>query len=416
MHPGRPERACRGYWDEAVSNDTGAATSVLHGCATFGRWLGRRAERRITVLVDSALKDSDIVTTARGLVESPGRQVDFVALTGAGDVQSVIALADRLADSELVIGIGGGSLLDQVKLATVARDDRDARTRLTVSQRSGLIFLPEFTGRKTPLVSIPTTLGTGTEVSGVACLAHPGGKRLVLGMALQPEVAVLDAAATATLPGELLAEGVLEALFRVVSPYIGDLRAAPTEDMLVEAVAERLVGLGHALAAVRSADPSGVVADDALRLEIAKVSGFSHNAWLHHGREPYAVKGWLLANELSWTLRVRKMTAVAALLPPLWQAIADGESRLGSAARLRQMWERLRMVGPQRLPADPGAGVRALVDAWRIERRLTADTALLDTVAQRTVRAWGAGLPMLGGQGAGDVRRLLSNAVPESCK
>ncbi len=399
-----------------MSNDTGAAASVLHGCATFGRWLGRRTERRITVLVDSALKDSDIVTTARGLVESPGRQVDFLALTGAGDVQSVIALADRLADSELVIGVGGGSLLDQVKLATVARDDRDARTRLTVPQRSGLITLPEFTGRKTPLVAVPTTLGTGTEVSGAACLVHPGGKRLVLGMALQPEVAVLDAAATATLPGELLAEGALEALFRVVSPYIGDHRAAPTEDMLVETVAERLVGLGHALAAVRPADPSGVVADDALRLEIAKVSGLSHNAWLHHGRDPCAVKGWLLANELSWTLGVRKMTAVAALLPPLWQAIADGESRLGSAARLRRMWARLRMTGTQPLPADPGAGVRALIDAWRIERRLTADTALLDTVAQRTVRAWGAGLPMLGGLVADDVRRLLSNAVPESGK
>ncbi|MEV5238096.1 daptide-type RiPP biosynthesis dehydogenase [Streptomyces cinnamoneus] len=395
-----------------MSDDTGGATSLLYGCATFGRWLAGRDERRITLLVDSALVDTDVVATVRTLVASPGRHTELVPLSGPGDVDSVLALAGRLDGSELVVGIGGGSLLDQAKLATVARDDRDVRTRLSLPQRSGLVVLPEFTGRGLPLAAVPTTVGTGTEVSGVACLAHPGGKRLVLGMSLQPEVAVLDAAATATLPGELLAEGVLEALFRVTSPYIGDHRATPTEDALVETVAERLVTLGHALAAARAAQaPQAPVADPALRLEIAKVSGLSHNAWLHHGRDPYAVKGWLLANELSWALGVRKMTAVAALLPPLWRAISDDEGRLGSAARLERLWSRLRTAGPEPLPAEPAAGVRALIDAWRVDGRLTADAAALDAVAQRTVRAWGAGLPMLGGLTVGDVRGLLAAAV-----
>ncbi|GAA3800608.1 hypothetical protein GCM10022403_038620 [Streptomyces coacervatus] len=395
-----------------MSGGTGGATSVLHGCAPLGRWIAGRGERRITLVVDAALLDSAVVAKLHDLVSAPGRETQVLALAGAGDVDSVPALADRLADSELVIGVGGGSLLDQAKLATAARDDRGIRARLTVPQRCGLVVLPEFTGRRVPLVAVPTTVGTGSEVSGVACLARPGGKQLVLGMALQPEIAVLDADATATLPGELLAEGVLEALFRVVSPYIGDHTSAPTEDALVETVAARLVTLGHTLADARPAAPRGLVADGALRLEIAKVSGLSHSAWLHHGRDPYAVKGWLIANELSWSLGVRKMTAVAALLPPLWQAIAEGESRLGSAERLRRIWARLRTAGPTPLPGDPAEGVRALVSAWRIEHRLTADAARLDDVAERTVRAWGAGLPMLGGLTAMDVRRLLADAVP----
>ncbi len=105
------------------------------------------------------------------------------------------------------------------------------------------------------------------------------------------------------------------------------------------------------------------------------------------------------------------MTAVAALLPPLWQAIDAGEGRLGSARRLRRLWSLLRSEGPEQLPADPAAGVAALIDSWGVDRsvRLTPDHA--EAVALRIVRAWGAGLPMLGGLAAEDLLSLLNEAA-----
>lgn len=178
----------------------------------------------------------------------------MLALSGAGDLRTVAALADRLADTELVVGIGGGSLLDQAKLATLIRANPDAYARLTVPQRSGLLVLGPGTTRSLPLVAVPTTVGTGTEFSGVACLSYPEqGKRLVMGTALRPKVAVLDPVATGTLDDELIAEGVLEALFRVVSPYVGDHGDLPTEDALVETIAQRLVLLGHEVRDARRA-------------------------------------------------------------------------------------------------------------------------------------------------------------------
>ncbi|MFD7028529.1 daptide-type RiPP biosynthesis dehydogenase [Streptomyces sp. NPDC059917] len=386
-----------------------APAQQLIGCDSLGAWFTGRPERRITVLVDEAVASAPVTATVRALLAGERYRTRVLELSGPGDLESVVDLADRLADAELVVGIGGGSLLDQAKLAALLRTNPDAYARLTVPQRSGLLVLGPHTAHGLPLVAVPTTVGTGTESSGVACLGYPGqGKRLVMGTALRPRAAVLDPAATATLDDELIAEGVLEALFRAVSPYVGDHGDLPTEDALVETIAERLVRLGHE---VRDARRAGRPTDDRLRLEIAKLSALSHAEWAHLGRDLYAVKGWLIANELSSALGVRKMTAVAAILPHLWRAISAGESRLGSAVRLERLWSRLRATDPDALPADPAAGIEALVDSWGIDRGITAGPDRLAAIAGRTVRAWGAGLPMLGGLRTGEVYGLLAEAA-----
>src|SRR5690606_41823186 len=111
-----------------------------------------------------------------------------------------------------------------------------ARGRRTDAQRSGTIILPVRVERRTQLLAIPTTLGTGTELSAVACLVYPEGKRIISGLCLRPDAAVLDPLATETLPVELVAEGTLEALFRTVSPHIGDHADLPEQDTLGEEI------------------------------------------------------------------------------------------------------------------------------------------------------------------------------------
>lgn len=362
--------------------------------------------RNVTVLVDHAVRDSVIHQRVAGALG--GACAETLVLHGPGDLRSVLALAERLAGADLVVGLGGGSLLDQAKLATLAVAGPQVSARLTVPQRSGLIVLAPQPMRPVPLIAVPTTVGTGSESSAVACLTYPQGKRLVMGKALRPEVAVIDPEATVTLPQELVAEGVLEALFRLVSPYVGDHGDLPPQDARVEDVARRLVRLGYE---VRDAARVGQRCSDGLRREIAELSGSSHDEWFHSGRDPYAVKGWLVANELSSALGIRKMTAVAALLPPLWRAIDAGEERLGSARRLRRLWSLLRSEGLGRLPADPASGMAALIDSWGIDRSVLLTPGRAEAVARRIVRAWGAGLPMLGGLAADDLSSLLREAT-----
>ncbi|MBW1596581.1 daptide-type RiPP biosynthesis dehydogenase [Streptomyces sp. JJ38] len=390
-------------------------TLVLLGVEGFGDWLATRPERRVTVLADPALARGPLTTRLLSLLRSAGAEATLVPVTAPGTVARVEGLAGRLAadGTELLVAVGGGTVIDQAKLAVAVRGDGRNTARLGHPQRAGLVVLPSGGARALPLVAVPTTVGTGAELSAAACVEHGDGRRLVLGDGLRPDVALVDPAATATLPGELLAEGVLEALFRASSLYAGAAHDQPTEDALTEALVARLTVLGEQLARARGTlGAHAVVGDDVLRAEIAKVSGLTHGPWAAVGRERYGAKGWFLANELSWTLGVRKMTAVAALLPPLWRAVTeDPGAAWGSARRLARVWETVRAAGSPRWPADPADGVAALIDAWGIGRRLTADPARIDDVVRRTQRAWGAGLPMLRGVPAGSVRRVLSAAV-----
>ncbi|MFB4424062.1 daptide-type RiPP biosynthesis dehydogenase [Streptomyces sp. QL37] len=361
---------------------------------------------RAALLVDGGVHGTEI---HRRVADALGRRpYETLTSNGAGDLDDVLALGGRLEGAGLILALGGGSLLDRAKLASLAASGPETARHLTVPQRSGLIVLTRVPRRSMPLIAVPTTIGTGSETSAVACLAYPDAKRLVMGAALRPEFSVLDPLATVTLPRHLLVEGVLETFFRLVSPYVGDPADLPEPDARVEATAVRLLRLGDEIA---EATREGGPATDEQRARSARLSARSHAQHLHDGRDPYAVKGWLIANELSTALGLRKMTAVAALLPPLWQAIDEGEERLGSARRLRRLWAVIRTGLGRSLPDRPAVGVASLIDAWGIERRVVADPEVTGAIAHRIVRAWGAGLPMLGGLGHPDVSRLLRRTV-----
>lgn len=383
-------------------------TQVAYGIGGLAKWLPLHQGRTVTLLADPAVADSEAVDQVSACAAWAGRSVERLVPHGPGTLESVTALAERLRDSELVVAVGGGTLLDQAKLAALMSASPVVRDRLAVRQRSGLVLLPAEAEPRIPVVTVPTTVGTGSELSGGVCLAGPRGKRLVLGNGLQPDVAVLDPVATRTLPVELLAEGVLEVFFRVAGMYVGDPQDLPSEDAFALTLVRRLVALGAELAAVRQA---GHLPGDPLRLEIAKLSGISHSAWFNLGRDPCACKGWYLANELSTGLGLRKMTAAAAVLPPLWQRIAEGDARWGSARRLRQLWEAVTSGHRPPLPDDPVEGVADLMDAWRIERGVDATAERTDRIARATMRAWGDGLPTLGALTLADVRRVLTEAV-----
>ncbi|MCM3883389.1 daptide-type RiPP biosynthesis dehydogenase [Frankia sp. R82] len=381
---------------------------MAYGIGGLSQWLPAHGGRSLTLLADAAVADTEVVARVQECAVWAGRSVERVVLTGPGSLEKVAELAGRLHGSELVVAVGGGTLLDQAKLAVLLASDPAVRDRLSVRHRSGLILLSAESVPRIPLVTVPTTVGTGSECSGAICLGTDQGKRLVLGNGLQPAVAVLDPVATRTLPVELLTEGILEVLFRTAGMYVGDHQELPTEDAFVLTLVERLVQLATELEDVRAgcATPG-----DRLRLEIAKLSGLSHSQWLNLDRDPCACKGWYLANELSTGLGLRKMTAAAALLPPLWERIAKADPRWGSAERLHRLWQVVASARKAPLPTGPADGIAALMDAWQVERGIDATPERIEEIAQATTRAWGDGLPTLGALTLSDVRQVMSAAI-----
>jgi NADP-dependent alcohol dehydrogenase len=382
-------------------------TEVRYDLPMLSGWLRERCDRTVTLVVDANLADAPIVTRVRRSVEFAGRRAEVLLRSLPADLSTVAELGERLAGAEAVVAVGGGSLLDEVKLAALLPGDPTLPARLTVRRRGGVVLLPPTVEPALPVATVPTTVGTGSERSGVVCLTCAGMKRLVMGAGLQPELAILDPLATETLPWDLLLEGALEVFFRVTGTYAGDPVDLPTEDALAEALLVRLVQLGNELAVLRAA---GSRPDEVRRLELAKISGLSHTLWLSQARDPYACRGWYLANELSTGVGVRKMTAVAALLPQLWAAFAE-DPRWGSARRLAQLWRAVRTVDADRFPADPADGVAALIDFWQVNRQVIVDAGQLRQISQAALRTWGDGLPALHGFTDVDLEDLLTRSV-----
>ncbi|WP_331718186.1 daptide-type RiPP biosynthesis dehydogenase [Streptomyces virginiae] len=361
----------------------------------------------VTVLADPAVAAHAVTRKVHAEVERAGFTPTLALTPAAGGMPAVAAFASRLSPGELVVGVGGGSTLDFAKLSAAVGRRPELLRYLTSRQRSGLVALPLTWGEHAEVLAVPTTLGTGSEAGPVACFPHEDGKRIAMGECLRPRAALWVPEATETLPGHLVLDGVLEAIFRTVIPYSSDTLDLPEQDAAVEELAGRLLTDGDELARYIGA---GSPAPAPGRLRVARLSAESQRGTINIGRSPYAVKCWALANELSTTLGLAKMRAVCALWPVVWRRALQGDTRFGSAERIHRLWDRLRRQAPWLAPT-PDEGLEQLMLRWGIDHTVHLPPQLRHRIALRSVRAWGAGLPTLAGLSADDVVALLAEAT-----
>lgn len=390
-------------------------TTLSVGLAAARDWL--RDQEHVVLVVDHAVMTGAVVTTLTGWLRERGGPALTRYVTAAPTVASlaeltreVEAVTARTGTAPAVLAVGGGATIDLATLVALCHGQPRAWGLVTAPQRSGLVLVPRELMRTLPVAVVPTTMGTGAELSSSACVDTAEGRRLVVGEAMRPDLAVLDAAATQTLPVDLVAEAVLEALFRVTSMMIGDAADRPVEDPLTVALAVALARAGDAVA--RHRDAGEVPAD--LRLDVAKLSGLTQGGWLSLGRNRYAATGWYIATELSTGVGCRKVAAVARILPAHWHLVSRGHAAWGDSGRLDRLWSHLRDAADGPLPRDPASGLAELLRHWSIEPTRELSTDEVDTITRRTVRSWGSGLPMLHGLRSADVRELLRIAyTPE---
>lgn len=383
-------------------------TEICSDLDTWAGWLAALPrDGRAHVLVDAAVAGS---ATERCVHEV----LDDVRLPARRRVVSSPARLDELSAEmhdvrrqDVVIGLGGGVVMDRAKLLALLAGDSDAVHRLRAPQRCGMVVVPFSVRRQVPLTLLPTTLGTGAERSRSACLEDSGRKRLVFGDVLRTDSVVYVTEATDSLPPALVAEGVLEALLRVTMPYVGSLGDLPEQDRVVEQHAVRLVQLGDA---VRAARDAGRAVSREVRRETALISGATHDQDLIGRRDQYCDVSWPLANELSMAVGGRKLLALAAVAPAVWRRVAAGDARLGSARRLDQLWQLLRRTSRRELNPAPAEGLAELVRHWGIAGPVGAPRDA-DSLARAAAQAWGRGLPMLKGLSVPEITSLYVEAL-----
>ena len=153
------------------------------------------------------------------------------SVTGEPTVEAVRAGTRRAEEAgcDLVIGFGGGSTVDTGKaIAALLTNGGDPLDYLEViGQGQPLTQAP------VPIIAVPTTAGTGAEVTRNAVLASPEHRvKVSLRSPLMlPRLAVVDPELTHTLPPEVTASTGLDALTQVIEPYVSHL-ANPLTDAI----------------------------------------------------------------------------------------------------------------------------------------------------------------------------------------
>jgi alcohol dehydrogenase class IV len=149
------------------------------------------------------------------------------------EAYAAAALA-REIKADCVIGIGGGSAMDVAKAAALLAAHEGSLREFCVPRIMDESALP--------IICIPTTAGTGSEVTRAAVITDTDTheKMLLLGKALLPTVAILDVDLTLTCPFRVTADSGLDALSHALEALV-NRNATPFSDAMAIA-ALRLIG------------------------------------------------------------------------------------------------------------------------------------------------------------------------------
>ena len=228
-----------------------------------------------------------------------------VAAEPTVDLARAGAAAAREHGADVVAAVGGGSVIDLGKaVAMLLGNGGDPLDYLEVIGSGRQITQPAV-----PCVAVPTTAGTGAEVTANAVLASPahGLKASLRSPLMIPRVALVDPGLTVSCPPPVTAASGLDALTQCLEPFVS-ARANPLTDGLARE------GLRRAAAGLRAAYADG--GDLAARADMAMCSLLGGIALAN--AKLGAVHG--LAGVIGGTADVPHGMACAALLAPVIEA------------------------------------------------------------------------------------------------
>lgn len=218
------------------------------GCIeTIDKEVARLGVSSVLLVTDPGLAATGIIDRIENILRQNGIGVtrfDQVAADPPFELSEEVLESLRLAEAEGVIGIGGGSSLDIAKIVSVM-----ATNDMSVSEMFGIDLIKK---PGLPLVLVPTTAGTGSEVTPIVILSDHGEKlkKGVVSPYLYPSSAVLDPELTIGLPPKITAATGMDALIHAIEAYTSRNATVISDMLAVEAIT-------HISGAIRTAFADG---------------------------------------------------------------------------------------------------------------------------------------------------------------
>jgi alcohol dehydrogenase class IV len=329
------------------------ATRILFGPGTLSQAGALASELGRAALVVVG-RDPRRAALLLQLLQKSGVGASIYSVPGEPEIETIrlgVAQARR-ERCDFVISLGGGSVLDAGKaIAALLTNEGDILDYIEIIGRGRNLAKPS-----APFIAIPTTAGTGSEVTRNAVLASPEHrvKASLRSPFMLPAIALVDPELTRDLPPALTASTGLDALTQLIEPFVC-LRANPITDALCGE------GLRAVARSLRAAWSNGT--DARARQDMSLASLFGGLALANAGLG--AVHG--LAGPIGGMFPAPHGAVCAALLPQVMQAnISNLRRQPGPALSRYQTVARL-LTGRLDASAEDGVEwVRQLVSDFRI--------------------------------------------------
>jgi len=183
---------------------------------------------KILLVTDRNLRKMGVTKKTEEALTGEGFDLDVFSDVEAEprlEVAEAAAEAGRKKDYDLVVGVGGGSVLDMAKVAAIAKANPGPMRRY--------VGVDKVKNAGLPRILLPTTAGTGSEVTNVSVvtIAENEEKTAIISPYMLGDVAMVDPSLTYTLPPHLTASTGLDALSHALEAIMS-VNANPITDTL----------------------------------------------------------------------------------------------------------------------------------------------------------------------------------------
>lgn len=216
-----------------------SSTRVIAGrdlLSSTGFEFAKEGAHRVLLVTDQVIRGTGLIERVEAGVADGGLEVagvfDDVPQDSSTDVCDRCAAAAKEAGADSFLAVGGGSVMDTAKVADIVFTHGGS-----AAENEGFYLLPredDGMGRPldiAPLACVPTTAGTGSEVSMGAVVNDPERKvKLeIADFPLFPRLAILDPESTRTLPARVAASTGMDAMTHAIEGYVS-LDWSPYQD------------------------------------------------------------------------------------------------------------------------------------------------------------------------------------------
>ena len=183
--------------------------------AQLGDMVVNEIGTRVLLVTDPGMMATGIVDKALVSLKNEGVEVTLYQNVKADPPESIVNLCAQIAidcKAQGVIGLGGGSSLDVAKLAALlATGNENLKDAYGVGNAKG---------PRLPLILVPTTSGTGSEVTPISIVTTGKSEKMgVVSPAILPDIALLDPELTLGLPPHITAATGIDAMVHAIEAY-----------------------------------------------------------------------------------------------------------------------------------------------------------------------------------------------------